>query len=434
MDAILIDELPLFNRPLLNLLHKRGYTVTTTEKALDGMRLLREHRFNLVIIGRGGASFPFHELCSLAKELQPQASLAIIDSRDFHYESCHIAALGAKAVFYRPFFLSLAEETLEKLREVTPASTHEILPQPAVPTDLIAKSGAMQKVVQDLFAIAASKAHVFLTGESGTGKEIVAETLHLLSNRNAHPFIKINCAAIPEALIEAEFFGYEKGAFTGAMQQRLGKLEMAHQGTLLLDEITEAPASFQAKLLRAVQQQQFERVGGSSTLNVDVRFISTSNRDLQEAIEKKILREDLFYRLNVIPLHLPPLRERKEDILPLAEFFLLKKCRENGKAIKTFSVEAIHALRNHPWPGNVRELQHTIERTVLLHDKETIAKDDLRFMRIAQVSSDTLEEIEKRTILETLVQQKNNRTAAAKKLGISIRTLRNKLKAYSLTD
>lgn len=433
--ALLIDETPLFNGPLVALLQKRGYITTAIERADEAASMLRSRPFDLIIIGRSsGASSPFYELCSLAKELQPHAKLAILDSRDFEYGSCHIAALGAKAVFYRPFCLSTIEETLEIL-ELMPAPLSAVTPMvlPDLPTPLIAKSPTMLKVVQDLIAVASSKAHVFLTGESGTGKEIVAETLHFLSNRKTQPFVKINCAAIPETLIEAEFFGYEKGAFTGAMHQRIGRLESAHQGTLLLDEITEAPTSFQAKLLRAVQEQQFERIGGSPTLSVDVRFISTSNRDLSEALEKKMLREDLFYRLNVIPVHLPPLRERKEDILPLAEYFLASACKENRKASKTFSTGAIHALRHYPWPGNVREMQHLLERTVLLHEGEVITEDDLRWqtaLRTADQLATSLAQVEKRTILATLANSKNNRTAAARKLGISIRTLRNKLKQY----
>lgn len=435
--ALLIDELPLFNGPLLGILQKRGYAITAIERAQDAIAILRCCTFDLVIVGRGSASFPFHELCSLAKELQPHAQLAILDIRDFQSESCHIAALGAKAVFHRPFSIPSIEETLDKIEQVRPnSSATSPIAFTELPTKLIAKSPAMQKIVQDLMAVATSKAHIFLTGESGTGKEIVAETLHLLSNRKTQPFVKINCAAIPETLIEAEFFGYEKGAFTGAMQQRIGRLEAAHQGTLLLDEITEAPASFQAKLLRAVQEQQFERIGGSPTLSVDVRFISTSNRNLVEAIEKKMLREDLFYRLNVIPVHLPPLRERKEDILPLAEYFLEEACRENRKAPKSFSAQALHALRNYPWPGNIREMQHLLERTALLHEGEVIGEDDLRWqsaMRTSDHITTSLAHVEKKTILEALSQTKNNRTAAARKLGISVRTLRNKLKSYETT-
>ncbi len=424
--------MPLFNGPLLTLLQNKGYCITAIEKAEEGIALLRTQSFAFVIVGRGNPAFPFHELCGLVKELHPDAPLVILDSREHTYESCHISALGAKAVFHRPFSLTVLEETLGKLQQATPQII-PALPAMDLPTKLIAKSPAMIKIIHDLFAVASSKAHVFLTGESGTGKEIVAETLHLLSNRKEKPFVKINCAAIPETLIEAEFFGFEKGAFTGAMQQRIGRLEMANTGTLLLDEITEAPPSFQAKLLRAVQEQQFERVGGTTTQHVDVRFISTSNRNLMEAIDKKLLREDLFYRLNVIPLHLPPLRERREDIAPLAEYLLQEACSNNQKPQKTFSPGALQALRHYAWPGNVRELQHLIERTVLLQTQEIIAEEDLRWpsaKRHAHPLPATLAQVEKRTILETLAQLKNNRSAAARKLGISVRTLRNKLKEY----
>ncbi len=437
-QILFIDEMPLFNQSLQALFQKKGYDVVLVEQEKDALSLLRTQQYSWVIIGRGSTSFPFHALCCLAKELQSHAHLAIIDHPDSHYESCHIQALGAKAVFYRPFSLSSIEETIERIEQAS-TSTEVVasLPLPLIsdqlPTELIAISPSMQSVVKDLIAVASSKAHVFLSGESGSGKEIVARTLHLLSNRKEQPFVKINCAAIPESLIEAEFFGFERGAFTGATQRRIGHLETAHQGTLLLDEITESPPSFQAKLLRAVQEQQFERIGGSNSLSVDVRFISTSNRNLQEAVEKKVLREDLFYRLNVIPIHLPPLRQRKEDILPLAEQILRKICQDNHKKTKTLSPDAIHILLSYTWPGNVRELQHLLEHTVLLHDQEIIRGDDLRLqssLRRSHSLSQTLAELEERAILETLGQLKNNRTAAAKKLGISIRTLRNKLKSY----
>ncbi len=432
-NILLIDESPLFNCSLLAFFQNKGYSITTAEKAEEGIALLGSYPYSIIIVGRGNPTFPFHELCSLVKELQPQAFLVILDNRDHLYESCHIAALGAKAVFYRPFTTAVFEDFLENLEIVPLKALNTYSSLIDIPTNLIVKSPPMLKLVEDIRAVATSKAHIFLTGESGTGKEIVAQTLHLLSNRKVQPLIKINCAAIPETLIEAEFFGYEKGAFTGAFQQRMGRLEMADRGTLLLDEITEAPLSFQAKLLRAVQEQQFERVGGTSTLDVDVRFISTSNRNLSEAIEQKMLREDLFYRLNVIPLHLPPLRERKEDILPLAEYFLQEACRNNLKPPRFFAPGASHALIHYPWPGNIRELQHLIERTVLLHNQEIIAEEDLRWpslKRPSQISGTTLAQMEKRTILETLAYSKNNRTATAKKLGISIRTLRNKLKEY----
>jgi len=301
--------------------------------------------------------------------------------------------------------------------------------------EIIAESALMKQIIQDVLKVAKSTASVFICGESGTGKEVIAQAIHRHSDRAQGPFVTVNCAAIPETLIESEFFGHEKGSFTGALSRRLGRFELAHQGTLLLDEISEVPPSVQSKLLRAVQELEFERVGGIIPLHVDVRFIATSNRNMKEAIDKKLFREDLYYRLNVVPIHLPPLRERKEDILPLASYFLERICKDNKLSKKKLSEEAIDKLLHHPWPGNIRELANVMERTVVMSSEETILKEHL-LLDFAPPSSPsfpigmTLQELEKRLILETLVAQKNSRIKTAKVLGISIRTLRNKLKEY----
>ena len=306
---------------------------------------------------------------------------------------------------------------------------------------MIAKSPVMRLIVEDVMKIAKSDASVFISGESGAGKEVIAHAIHLQSKRVKEPFVRVNCAAIPESLIESEFFGHEKGAFTGAISQRRGRFELAHKGTLLLDEISEIPLSVQSKLLRAVQEQEFERVGGTKSLQVDVRFIATSNRNMKEAIEQNLFREDLYYRLNVIPIQLPPLRERREDIVPLAEYFLDHLCNESQLAPKQLSSEAKQKLLDYHWPGNVRELANIIERTLVMNSEELIQAHHLsldslkqRPLPIVQSSSlplgMTLRELEKQFILETLSKENHNRTKAAKILGISIRTLRNKLSLY----
>jgi two-component system response regulator AtoC len=301
----------------------------------------------------------------------------------------------------------------------------------------------MKKILQDLEKIAKSQASVFITGESGTGKEVIAGAIHQFSTRSQHPFIKVNCAAIPETLIESEFFGHERGAFTGAHTRKTGRFELADKGTLLLDEVTEIPLTLQPKLLRAIQEQEFERVGGVKPIKVNLRFLATSNRNMQEAIESKIFREDLFYRLNVVPIQIPPLRERREDILPLANHFLNRFCLDNHKPLKKFSERAVEKLLNYPWPGNVRELANIIERTVVLDfdamiDSEHLYLDSTLHPKSAPAASAalpvgiSLHEMEKRLILETLQLQHQNRTKTAAILGISARTLRNKLHEYEL--
>lgn len=297
----------------------------------------------------------------------------------------------------------------------------------------------MQRVLKDLEKIAKSSASVFITGESGTGKEVIAKEIHRLSTRSEQPFIKVNCAAISETLIESEFFGHEKGAFTGAQSRKTGRFELADRGALLLDEVTEIPLALQPKLLRAIQEQEFERVGGVRSIRVQIRFLATSNRDMQEAIESKIFREDLFYRLNVVPIHLPPLRDRKEDILPLAEFFLQRLCTENHKPLKRLSREAMDKLMDYHWPGNVRELGNIIERTVVLDFDQEIQAEHLYLEPILASKTKeeetafvgcTLHQIERRLILKTLEANHHNRSKTAELLGISVRTLRNKLQEY----
>lgn len=293
----------------------------------------------------------------------------------------------------------------------------------------------MKKMQCDLAKIAHSHASVMITGESGTGKEVISQAIHLQSDRAQGPFIKVNCSAIPGALIESEFFGHEKGAFTGAISRRLGRFELSHGGTLLLDEISEMPLDLQAKLLRVVQERIFERVGGNTPIHVDVRLIATSNKNMQEAVAQKHFREDLYYRLNVMPISLPPLRERKEDIIPLAEYFLERFCSENHQPIKTFSVEAHQKLLDYSWPGNIRELANIIERIVVMENTSHLLPQHvpIDLATLPPYSSAlpiTLAEVEKKHILATLAFHHNNRTKAAETLGISIRTLRNKLHLY----
>jgi transcriptional regulator with GAF, ATPase, and Fis domain len=293
-------------------------------------------------------------------------------------------------------------------------------------------------------------------GESGTGKELVARAIYRESPRNNAPFIRVNCAAVPENLIESEFFGHEKGSFTGASAKREGRFELAHGGTILLDEISEISPQVQAKLLRVLQERELERVGGSRTIKVDVRVIATTNRDLEQSVEKKEFRQDLYFRLNVVPVLVPPLRERREDIVFLAEQFMHRFERKHGVNVGGFAQSCRAALENHSWPGNVRELQNVIERAVILcADGEQLQPAHLGFSGAAGASSSpatsntfmagsgntaapgaegiiSLGDLEKRHIIQTLDLCSGNRTHAARKLGISVRTLRNKLNEYGI--
>ncbi|HEX9792296.1 MAG TPA: sigma-54 dependent transcriptional regulator [Kiloniellales bacterium] len=327
---------------------------------------------------------------------------------------------------------------------------------------VIYRDPAMAEVIRLADHVAPSDASVLITGESGTGKEVLAHYLHSKSKRGRKQFISLNCAAIPENLLESELFGHEKGAFTGAIGRRIGKFEEAHGGTLLLDEISEMHPRLQAKLLRAVQEREIDRVGGSQPIKIDIRLLATSNRDLEAAVRSGDFREDLYFRLNVMTIEVPPLRERREDIQVLAEHFLAKYADSNGAPGMTLSSEALAMLHTHHWRGNVRELENTMHRAVLLAEGKVVrpeaiqltgaslhqggngddGRDETTAARIAQsraalaaggrhMVGRTVADVERDLIIDTLQHCLGNRTHAANILGISIRTLRNKLKLYT---
>ncbi|MBL8551394.1 MAG: sigma-54-dependent Fis family transcriptional regulator [Hyphomonadaceae bacterium] len=317
---------------------------------------------------------------------------------------------------------------------------------------VIVEDVAMKQVIALCDQVAASDASILITGESGVGKEVIARRVHQKSNRAEAPFIAVNCAAIPEQLLESELFGHEKGAFTGAVARRIGKFEEADGGTLLLDEISEMDLRLQAKLLRAIQERVIDRVGGQKPVRVNIRILATSNRDLAQSVREGEFREDLLYRLNVVNLRVPPLRERRADLVALADFFIEKYAKANDRAARRLSAGAREAVLKHSWPGNVRELENAMHRAILLSSGEEIAEDAIRAPDGAPVGARrdaaaraaeaanvatrslvgrTVSEVEQDLILETLTHCLGNRTHAAHILGISIRTLRNKLKLYT---
>ncbi|RLB21318.1 MAG: sigma-54-dependent Fis family transcriptional regulator [Deltaproteobacteria bacterium] len=312
---------------------------------------------------------------------------------------------------------------------------------PSVEAGQVVAYDPVMKTVVEMAAKAAKRdATILLEGESGSGKEVLARYIHQQSPRNEGPFVAVNCAALPENLLESELFGHEKGAFTGATSRKQGKFELAHGGTLLLDEISEMAPSIQAKLLRALQERQIDRVGGRYPVEVDVRVIATTNRNLAEETRKGNFRLDLYYRLNVVPLRLPPLRERKADIIPLAQLFLHRYAYRYGETAKILTKEAESFLQSYDWPGNVRELENLMERICIFVDSKSITKDhveNLLYLQSGPTDPQTtdapvmpLKEMEKKMIMKALKNHNGNRTHAAKVLGISVRTLRNKLNEY----
>ena len=341
-----------------------------------------------------------------------------------------VAAIKAGAKEYIP--LPPDEELIAAVLEAIAEESHAV----------IHASPQMKKLLELADQVAGSDASILITGESGTGKEVIAQYIHRKSKRSNNNFISVNCAAIPEALLESELFGHEKGAFTGAVARRIGKFEEANNGTLLLDEISEMDIRLQSKLLRAIQEHEIDRVGGSKPVKINIRILATSNRDLQQEVKKGTFREDLYFRLNVISLHLSPLRERKEDILPIAEFFVTKYSKANGINERKLSQAAIEKLQNYNWTGNVRELENIIHRAVLLASGNEILPEAITVnvvkpeekseggLNKSELVGRTVESVEKELILDTLNYCLGNRTHAANILGISIRTLRNKLKIY----
>lgn len=374
---LVVDDEPIMREFLTEALRRKRYFVESAENGKVALTKLKKQEFDLVITDMKMPFIPGTELVKEIKKLSDKTVVIVMTAFGTIESAVEAMREGAFHYLLKPFTPDAIEALIEKVD-----SHLQLLSENAYLRDemadyqnkniFIAESPVMKRLAEDAQKIAKSNASVLIHGESGTGKEVMASYIHAHSLRKNNPYICVNCAAIADTLLESEFFGHEKGSFTGAQSRRLGRFELADRGTLLLDEITEIPISLQPKLLRVIQEREFERVGGSKSIGVDVRLISTSNRNLQEAIDNKFFREDLFYRLNVVPLCLPPLRERKEDIIPLAQHYLSRFCAENKKAEKRLSKKMQKQLLAHHWPGNVRELANLMERLIVL-DQEVLA-------------------------------------------------------------
>lgn len=380
---LIVDHEETVRQFLAETLEKNEGEVTFANSGRHALKLLKEFSYDLVFTEMKTADLSGLDLLRQIKGLPAPPLVVIVTAYGSIENSVEAMRLGAFNYIVKPFSSDAIETAVQKALEAHPQGKEpqhahsQILNSNRILPKIIAESPMMKQILAEVTQIAQSNASVFISGETGTGKEVIANAIHVNSPRVLYPFIKVNCASVPEALIESEFFGHEKGAFTGASAKRLGRFELAHGGSLLLDEVTEIPSTLQAKLLRAVQERVFERLGGNNAIKVDVRFISTSNRNIQEAVANKILRADLYYRLNVIPIHLPPLRERPEDIIPLTEYFLEKMCLENHKEMKKLSAGAKKKLLDYKWPGNIRELANIIERVVVLTPAVTLKGEHL---------------------------------------------------------
>lgn len=437
---LIVDNDRLARDYLADMLRYKHFDVTVAESGKEALRLLDEVAFDMVIAEMKLSDLTEQEFLPQIKAKNPHVLIVVCNISGNAEKGVEVLRLGAFTYLQKPVSANAIEAVIEKASEHIKLIEENRYLRHQVSTGgshtapkVIGESPLMKQILSEAIQIAKSNASVLISGESGTGKEVIAHVIHYNSLRAQRPFIRVNCAAIPETLVESEFFGHEKGAFTGANGKRIGRFELATGGSLLLDEITEIPLSLQAKFLRAVQEQEIERVGGTKTVKIDVRLISTSNRDVKDAVASKQLREDLYYRLNVVPIHLPPLRDRREDIIPLAEYFLEKMSLDNKKSNKQLTEKAKKKLLDYSWPGNIRELANIIERAVVLDVSEQIAPEHLNLDalhlpgKLTFPAGISLQELERRFILETLQQNQNDPEKAALILGISSRDLRDKI-------
>jgi DNA-binding NtrC family response regulator len=450
MPNILIVEDEAKMRRLLELnLGEDGFSTLSAGDAESGLKLLRENSVDLVVTdlklpGMNGLEF-------LQTIKRQNAAIPVVVMTAFGTVETAVEAMKAGASDYvlKPFSLNEMrmvihkELDVHKLREEN-RSLREALGKRYAHPNVVARSAKMQEVLATVDRVAPTNSTVLLGGESGVGKDLIARAIHEKSRRAAGPFIKINSTAIPENLLESELFGYEKGAFTGATVSKPGKFELADKGTLFLDEIGDVPPATQVKLLRVLQEREFERLGGTRTVKVDVRLIAATNRDLREALEQGTFREDLYYRLNVVPIDIAPLRQRKEDIPDLVNLFISSFAGDSGKPVESITPEAMQILVNYHWPGNVRELQNIIERACALAKATVLKVEDIHLdVRPARVANGggnflpegmTLEQWEDEMIQESLRRANGNKSQAARLLGLSRNALRYRLSKIGIAD
>lgn len=416
-----------------------GYQVQTAQNVADAVRLLQNEHFDVVITDMKMPGASGLDLIKYVRENMNDTEVMVITGYATVESAVQAVKIGAEDYLPKPFtdeeLLNAVKRVLQKLRMRRAADAGRIAIQKVYP-GLLGESPAMKKVFNAIERAAQVSATVLITGESGTGKELVARAIHYASKRASAPFVPVNCGGIPETLLESELFGYVKGAFTGATETRAGFFQTAEGGSIFLDEISETSPSMQVKLLRVLQDKEVRMLGDSRTYKVDVRIMAATNKDLLALVQKGAFREDLFFRLNVLNISVPPLRERGEDIFLLARYFLEKFAREMGRSVPHFTDQALDAFRRYEWPGNVRELENLIQRLLVMVDGDKIDITDLpshmRFSVASKVDlTRTLKEVECDYILQVLKSVEGNVTRAAQILGIDRKTLRNKLKGSS---
>jgi len=446
VDSVLvIDDEPDMQLALRHALKKNGCDVQCAGNGVEGLKRFKEKNFGLVITDMRMPEMSGMQVLQGVKALSPKIPVIMMTAYGSINSAVEAMKAGASDYLLKPFSLETLTATLQKVCDVSAYPQRNVCQKPEMTSGLkekaiITQDPSMMDVLALARCVADSDATILILGENGTGKELLASFIHQESRRKTGPLVAVNCAALQETLAESELFGHERGAFTGAFTRKVGRFELADQGTLLLDEVSELNLNMQAKILRVLQEREIDRVGGQQPQPVDVRIVAISNQDLVKAVQENRFREDLFYRLNVVPITLPPLRERIKDIPLLVKYFLKKYSLINNRRMLKLAPSTLECLASHGWPGNIRELENVVERAVLIGKGDTMLPQHLNFVNTRVVSGATcpapsgatIKEMETVLILDTLKSCQNNRTRTAKRLGISLRTLRNRLREYGI--
>jgi len=441
---LVVDDEEAQRETLSGYLKKKNYRIFQADNGEKGVSIIEKHQVDMVLTDMRMPGISGIELLKKIKSLNPEISVVVMTAYGSIDDATEAMKSGAEDYIQKPIDLDHLDLIIKRVFERRQLVSENRALKQALHSKydfkhLISGSAKMENVLSMASRAAQSKAAVLLRGESGTGKEVLARAIHLASPRADKPFVPVNVAAVTETLIESEFFGHEKGAFTGADRQRKGRFEMADQGTLFIDEIGDIPVTSQVKLLRVLQEQAFERVGGSQTINVDVRVISATHQNLEEMIKNGKFREDLFYRLNVVTINIPPLRERREEIPLFIDYFLRRFSQQEGKETNSISKEAMDLLIKYNYPGNVRELENIVQRAVVMARSDIITTDDLppqirsaEQKEACSTMTECVAALEKRLITEALKTSGGNQTQAARSLGLTERNLRYKMKKYGM--